>query len=115
MRALEGAIAVLLAVFAALQHNDPDAARWIVLYGAAAGWSAAAAWRPEAVARRPWSWLLAASLAVVLAVLIRAWPEVDAWWRVSVWWEVETAREQLGLLIVLAALGLAAVSAARAR
>ena len=104
MRILNGVLAALLLLFAAVQHNDPDGASWAAAYGLAALWCALAAARPGAM-RRPWA-RAALGLSVLAALVGVAWfwPEAPGWWRGEVWWETETAREGMGVMIVALAL-----------
>ncbi|MCB9305687.1 MAG: transmembrane 220 family protein [Lewinellaceae bacterium] len=107
MKTLRWTLAVVFALFAAVQYNDPDPLSWILLYGGVAVLFAMSAmgrlYRPAV-----WVWLLA---AVVWAVSL--FPDFIAWIRMgepsivgsmkaeSPW--IELTREFLGL--VIAALG----------
>ena len=59
MRTVTAGLAFILALFAVLQHDDPDGTLWAVSYGAAAAWCALVAWRPAPFRRRwavlPWA------------------------------------------------------------
>jgi hypothetical protein len=102
---LRVANAVLLAAFAAftaVQWNDPDPVRWMLIYGAAA---AACAW----ALRRPVPWPVAVAVgAVALVWALALAPGVLAESALSRAFSpegmmspgVEEAREMLGLLIV---------------
>lgn len=104
MRILNGSLAVLLLLFAAVQRNDPDGAFWAAAYGLPALWCALAAARPDAMRRPTVRALLALSVGAALFGATRFWPDVPGWWRREVWWEAEAAREGMGLMIVVLAL-----------
>ncbi|GIX22414.1 MAG: hypothetical protein KatS3mg121_1197 [Gammaproteobacteria bacterium] len=103
------AAALLLAVAAALQWNDPDPWLWFAVYGGAAVVVGTAAWRRVPVA------LWAAALALALLTLTLAGGGFLAWLalepRPSLWAgmradrpEIEAAREWLGSALVVALL-----------
>ncbi len=104
MRILCCLLAVLMALFAGVQINDPDGLKWMVIYCIPGVLALIAAVRP--------SWYQSAALrAVLLAFLFLAilgtayyWPKSDAWWTKDVWWEVETAREGMGMMIIVVVL-----------
>jgi hypothetical protein len=115
MRYLNALICVLLALFAAVQYNDPDGLLWAAIYLVPAIWSGFAAYRPSALGRSlPMAGLAASVIAAVIGT-IHYWPDVPEWWRVEVWWEAETAREGMGVMIVLAALLVVLLTGLRAR
>lgn len=62
------AFAILFALFAGLQYNDPDPEVWVPIYGLAALASMMALWRVG----RPWFYWLMAGLYMVAAVY--QWP-----------------------------------------
>ena len=111
MRYLNGFICALLTLFAMLQYNDPDAFLWIVIYGVPAVWAGLAAWRPGGLAHSPAA-LCALGLCLILALAgtIYMWPA-----DFSVWWDVEEVREDVGLMIVTAALLVVALTLWRSR
>ena len=107
--------AALFAAAALLQYNDPDAVRWVLVYGAAAVLSGAAAWR--GAAPFPAAVCLAAIALVWALALAASVPGVGVYAHVLDSWRmqstgVEEARESLGLLLVA---GCAAVIAAASR
>lgn len=104
MRILNGLLAVVLAGFAAVQANDPDATFWMVAYGVPAAWTLLAAAAPGALATRPAPLLLSLTVAAAAAGVVRFWPEAPGWWRMEVWWQAEAAREGMGMMIVLLSL-----------
>lgn len=113
--ALTSLFALLCAISAALQYNDPDPVRWIVLY-LAAGAAAVVAW----VQPRAWSApLVVAVVALGWAVLL--WAGVagtvetsDLWKRMSEkGGKVEEMREAGGLSLVVIGGALAAWRARR--
>ena len=101
MRILCGILCLLMLLFIGVQINDPDGAIWMVIYAIPALWAGVAAWRPAllrgaAVKTVFWICLVAAAAATVYY-----WPKTPGWWRSEVWWEVETAREGMGMMIVV--------------
>ena len=111
MRIANAIFGAVLILFAVVQYNDPDALLWGAIYGLAAFWSGVAALRPGLFASRPLGALLGACLAAGFAGLAWYWPDTPNWWVKEVWWETETAREGMGMMIVVAALCLAAAGA----
>lgn len=100
---LNWAVTALFAFAAAVQFNDPDPGRWLAVYGAAAGLSAAAAVRgsvplvaPLVVGAIALAWGL--GLAVGGSGLGAYASMFDAWEMKSV--AIEEAREASGLFIV---------------
>ena len=113
--ALTSLFALLCAISAALQYNDPDPVRWIVLY-LAAGAAAVVAWR------QPRAW--AAPLVVAVVALVWAgllWAGVAGTVETSDLWKkmsekggkVEEMREAGGLSLVVIGSALAAWRARR--
>jgi hypothetical protein len=103
-RVINGLMAGLFAIAVAVQYNDPDPARWMLLYGAAAVVTLTAALRGRApLAASAISGLVALAWAVVmirdsLADLTTYQHMFDAWEMRSA--PIEEAREASGLLIV---------------
>jgi hypothetical protein len=93
---------LLFAFSVYVQHNDPDPARWMAIYGAAALASALASWRPL-------PWYLTAALAL-LALVWSLLLALSAWGLTSFGemfgsykmkdLPAEEGREALGLAIV---------------
>ena len=119
MRIAHWCLAALFAFAAAVQYNDPDPARWMAIYLAAAAFCVAAA-RPLAGSAAVRS---AAALVGALALLGAAgiWAGVDhplVPWRMFDQWEmkdlaVEETREIFGLLIVVAWMALVGLAGVR--
>jgi hypothetical protein len=111
MRYLNGFICALLTLFVIAQYNDPDALLWILIYGVPAVWAGLAAWRPGGLSRSPAALCaLGACLILALAGTAYMWPA-----DFSVWWDVEEVREDIGLMIVTAALLIVALTLWRSR
>ena len=107
MRVLCGVLALLLALFAAVQWNDPDVLFWASVYVAGAVWCAMAAFRPALLRSASARGLLAASLALAVWGVVAYWPPVERWWAIDVWWPEhsgETSREGMGMMILFGAL-----------
>ena len=115
MRIVSGIFCVLLILFVVVQYNDPDGPLWAVIYGVGALWCGAVALRPLAVRRSPNSLALGATLVAAIGGMAWYWPDTPHWWWQEVWWETETAREGMGMMIVVVALLLAGLTALRAR
>ena len=98
------AIFVAFFCFASIvQWNDPDAARWAALYGAAAVVTALVVWRglgpiaPSVLALVALAWsaaLLPTAIGASFPGLFQSWKMMSP--------EMEVGRETLGLLIVAA-------------
>jgi hypothetical protein len=100
MRYLNGFLCALLALFAIVQYNDPDAILWILIYGLPAIWAGFAAYRPAAFAHNQlFVGLFGLNILAVGAGAIYLWPS-----EVSTWWDNEEVREGLGLIITTVAL-----------
>jgi hypothetical protein len=117
MRILHAVFAALFFLGAAVQLNDPDPLRWMLIYLAAAAactlaalgrrsWQLAAA---VAVAALIWAGMLAPQVlgAVAPGELVAEWEMKDA--------RVEIGREMYGLFIIAAWMGLIVVLAWRRR
>ncbi len=107
MRIVSGICAILLIVFAGVQHNDPDVLFWGPVYAGGAVLCALAALRPQIYARAPAGLVYAAALLASLAGTVWFWPSTAQWWMQEVWWEDETAREGMGMMVLVTALLLA--------
>ncbi len=110
MRIVNGLIALLLLLFAAVQYNDPDFYLWIPIYLIPAILAAIAAFRPRLLARKLARAALYLCLAAAAGGTIYAWPTSEGWWLKEVWWEDEVAREGMGLMIVTISLFVVAAS-----
>ena len=115
MRILNGVMCVVMLLFAVVQYNDPDALLWATIYGLAAVWAGVAAFRTGALSGGTTRLLLALSAAGAIAGVLYYWPDTPHWWWTEVWWETETAREGMGMMIVLCALVLVSLTAATRR
>lgn len=115
MRIVNGVLAVLLVLFAVAQYNDPDGPFWVAVYGAGALWCAVAALRPAAGRHGGVRAVFGATCIAALAGVVWFWPRTPEWWRQDVWWETETAREGMGMMIIVVCLALAGLSLMRAR
>ena len=113
MRYLNLVLGVLMLAFAALQYNDPDGPLWMAIYAVPAIWAFAAAFRLPAVQSRTGSLLLWLSIAAGAAAVFHYWPQMPGFWHKEVWWDEETAREGMGVMIVLAVLLVVRLTASR--
>ena len=107
MRIAAAVFCVLLILFTVVQYNDPDALWWGLIYGAGALWCAVALVRPGAVTGPVGRILMLISLILCVGGVVYYWPKTPGWWRQDVWWETETAREGMGMMIVLIAIAIA--------
>jgi hypothetical protein len=92
-------LALLMALFAAVQVNDPDGPLWMLLYGVPAIWAGIAWLRPRLLAGTVSFALLSACLVAGLVLVVVLWPPAEEWWRTEVWWESEASREGMGLML----------------
>lgn len=104
MRIVNGGLSLILIVFAAVQYNDPDAIYWASAYGLGAIWCGLSALRPGVYAGGLARGLFAASFAAAAFGMVWLWPDTPRWWMQEVWWKTETAREGMGLMILMAAM-----------
>lgn len=115
MRVLAGIFCLLMLLFTVVQYNDPDALHWVAIYGVAAVLCGLAAWRPVIVGAGPGGWLLLLAIALAVYGVWFYWPDTPGFWHQEVWWNTETAREGMGVMIVLLALLVALAAARRSR
>jgi len=115
MRALHITLLLLMILFAAVQYNDPDGPMWMAIYAVPALWCALAAFKRDCLLSKTARWLLPACAAVSAAAMVYFWPKTQGWWKQEVWWEVETAREGMGMMIVLLVLMVVWFSTPRSR
>ena len=113
MRIVNGILALLLILFAVAQYNDPDGLFWVVVYMIGALWCGAAALRPGLLWTGLGRMLFVVTWAAALAGMVWFWPKTPHWWLQDVWWETETAREGMGMMILVICLTAAAVIAWR--
>lgn len=104
MRYVYVLLGLMMAAFAALQHNDPDALLWIAIYLVPAAWAFAAAFRLAQVRSLAGERLLWLSVVAGTGTTVYYWPAMPGFWRKEVWWVEETAREGMGVMIALAVL-----------
>ena len=114
MRYVNLLLCVLMLLFIGVQYNDPDGVLWMAIYVVPATWAAIAAFRPHWLGEAPGNVLLLLSIAAAVAGMAYYWPTTPRWWASDVWYETETAREGMGMMVVLAALCIAWVSRRRA-
>lgn len=95
---------LLMILFMAVQINDPDGLMWVVVYAIPAFWCGLASFLP---ARFFEIWVrlaLMVCIIIALAGVVWFWPLTPRFWTKDVWYNVETAREGLGLMIVVVVL-----------
>ncbi|MDK3074486.1 transmembrane 220 family protein [Sedimentitalea sp. JM2-8] len=107
MRIVNAVLCLLMALFAVVQYNDPDALFWGAIYGVAAIWCGFAAFRPGVFETALVRGLLTASVTLSAFGVAWFWPRTEGFWHMDVWWETETAREGMGMMIVLLAVAVA--------
>ena len=115
MRILNGIFCLIMILFTAVQYNDPDFLLWGMIYGITALFTGFAALRPAAFAARPFALFYAAALVASLGGMAYYWPTTPNWWVKDVWWETETAREGMGMMMVVVAMLVAIPAVLRAR
>ena len=101
MRIVTGILCALMLLFAAVQYNDPDGLFWAAVYGTGAVWSGLVCLKQEWLQHRIARVLLVANLAAAGAGMVYFWPKSKSWWSVDVWWTVESAREGMGMMILV--------------
>jgi hypothetical protein len=100
MRYVNGFFCVVLALFALVQYNDPDAVLWFLIYGIPAAWAGVAAFRPTLLApSTPTLLAYAACLAAAAVGSLYLWPSLP-----GDWIHIEEEREGLGLIIATVSL-----------
>lgn len=104
MRILCGILCVILILFAVAQYNDPDFAFWGAIYGIGALWTGFAALSPGTVRWGVGRVMLLICVAAAIYGVVHFYPDTPNWWQQDVWWETETAREGMGMMIVLVSL-----------
>ena len=117
-RILNGVMAALFAFAVIVQHNDPDPLKWMAIYAAACGASAA-----HAVSGAVPLAVVAPVGAIALAwggVLVSNGPTLDVFRYMFDAWEmksapIEEAREASGLFIVALWMGVLAINEWRSR
>lgn len=107
MRIVSAVFCLFMILFAGVQYNDPDAIYWVVIYGVAAFWCGMAAFRPNVISGRLWRAALIVTLGLMVVGVVWHWPRTPGFWKQDVWWVTETAREGMGIMVALIAVGIA--------
>jgi len=94
-------LCVLLVLFVAAQYNDPDGPLWMVIYAIPALWAGITVFRSDLIWTATGKILLSISFISAIFGLAYYWPGMPNWWKSEVWWEQETAREGMGMMIVM--------------
>ena len=115
MRIINGVLAAFLILFAAVQYNDPDGVFWVGVYGVGAIWCGLAAMRSRILAAMGVRALFGLTFAAAIAATVWFWPDTPDWWMQDVWWNTETAREGMGMMIVVFCMVFAAFGVLRTR
>lgn len=115
MRIVCGVLFVLMIIFMVVQFNDPDGLFWVAIYSVPAFWALIAVLRPAWSRNTPARVAVGLCAFVALAGVFYYWPSTPGWWKQEVWWETETAREGMGMMIVLFVLLVSALSIMRMR
>ena len=115
MRIVNGVFCLLLILFTAVQYNDPDYLLWAMIYGIGAVFAGLAAFRPGLLGSPRLATLFALCLAASFGGLFYYWPTTPNWWAKDVWWQTETAREGMGMMIVVVAMLIVGLTVLRAR
>jgi len=96
MRILCFALASLMFLFAAVQINDPDGFKWMIIYGVPALFALVCCFRPQVYHSPVLRGLLLFSMLAAVAGMIYYWPKSEKW----------SAREGMGLMITVVVLAL---------
>jgi hypothetical protein len=115
MRIVNGVLCLLLILFTAVQYNDPDFLLWGFIYGIGVVFTGLAAFRPGLFTSSRVTAVFALCLVASLGGLLYYWPTIPNWWMQDVWWQTETAREGMGMMILVAAMLFAGLTVWRAR
>jgi uncharacterized membrane protein HdeD (DUF308 family) len=110
VRIVNTILGVLMIAFAAVQLNDPDSAIWIVYYLIGAAWALLAAFKNAWIRSPLGKGLLWLCILVALGGVIYYFPQMDRFWERDVWWNEETAREGMGVMILLFVMLVALIS-----
>jgi len=101
MRVLLGLLLVLMLSFGAVQYNDPDGLMWMGIYAVPALWCGLGLVWPTLFNYSVIASLFWATVGLSIAGVVYFWPLTPQFWTKEVWYNVETAREGMGLMIVL--------------
>ncbi len=104
MRKILGLLLALMLIFGAVQYNDPDGFLWMGIYTIPALWCAVGLFFQPRFTLLPVQIAYWASVMSSVVGVIYFWPMMPNFWTKDVWYNVETAREGMGLMIVLAVL-----------
>ena len=104
MRILLGLLLLLMLLFGAVQYNDPDGLLWMIIYTVPAVWCGLGLFQPKLFTRKSIKVGYWATVALTLIGVVYFWPITPRFWTKEVWYNVETAREGMGLMIVLCVL-----------
>jgi len=113
MRYINVFLSCLMILFMLVQYNDPDGILWMMIYAVPALWCGLAGIRPGLLGLQSLRNLLLLSLASTLAGIVYYWPKSTRWWSIDVWYETETAREGMGMMVILIVLMFVWVSTRR--
>lgn len=91
-------------LFGAVQYNDPDGIFWMIVYTVPALWCGLALFFPQLFKRRIAQAAYWACVVLTVVGVVYFWPITPKFWTKDVWYNVETAREGMGLMIVLGVL-----------
>ena len=111
MRALLGLLLVLMVLFGAVQYNDPDGLLWMGIYAVPALWCGVGLFWCKVFKNTAVIALFWLSVVMSVAGVVYFWPLTPQFWTKDVWYNVETAREGMGLMIVLIVLLVVSFSA----
>lgn len=114
MKIILWAVAAIMALFAVVQYNDPDGPIWLAIYSVPAIFAAIAAAKPDLLSGVGLALLGLASMAAFAGV-VYYWPSEPDFWRQEIWWNSETAREGMGMMLVLLVLVIVLASRLAAR
>ena len=115
MRILNGVLSALMLLFMAVQYNDPDGPFWAMIYGVGAVWAGLMCFRPGLFDILFTRGLLFVSIGLAAGGTAWFWPKTPGWWQQDVWWEVETAREGMGMMVLLIVLSVVLITTIRMR
>lgn len=103
-------LGLLMVAFAAVQMNDPDSLIWLVYYLIGAAWAFIAAFKSQWIRSPLGKTLLWLCVLAALGGVIYYFPQMDRFWERDVWWNEETAREGMGVMILLVVMAFALIS-----
>jgi len=115
LRILNLLLCVAMLAFAASQFSRPDGWLWIGYFVIPAFWAFIAGFRHRAFGSVRWLGWLWGCLAAWLVLLWRHWPQTPDFWRPPVWLHDAVARSSLGLVVAVATLVVALLTAYRKR